>query len=99
MMFDVHYDNHVYQVQTNLFGKHNIYNILAAVSVAIHLGIDIRKALKSLKTFYGASRRFDIYDNLNIKNYKPTIIDDYDIIQQKFSQQLKQLRKSILKEK
>jgi len=77
MMFDVHYDNHVYPVQTNLFGKHNIYNILAAVSVAIHLGIDTRKALKSLKTFYGASRRFDIYDNLNIKNSKPTIIDDY----------------------
>ena len=49
MMFDVHYDNHVYPVQTNLFGKHNIYNILAAVSVAIHLGIDTRKALKSLK--------------------------------------------------
>ena len=77
MMFDVHYDNHVYPVQTNLFGKHNIYNILAAVSVAIHLGINTRKALKSLETFYGVSRRFDIYDNLNIKNSKPTIIDDY----------------------
>ncbi len=99
MMFDVHYNNRVYHVNTNLFGKHNIYNILAAVSVAIHLGIHIRRALKSLKTFYGASRRFDVYDNLNIKNSKPIIIDDYGHHPTEIQSTIKTIKEIYIKKK
>ena len=77
MQFDVIFSKHSYRVSTNLLGKHNVYNILSAISVCLHLGITITKAIKSLNSFFGASRRFDVYEEIPINKYKPIIIDDY----------------------
>ena len=77
MQFDVIFSKSTYKVSTNLLGKHNVYNILSAMSVCLHLGISITKTIKSLNSFFGASRRFDVYEGITINNYKPIIIDDY----------------------
>jgi len=76
MKFNFTYNNKIYSVSTNLLGKHNIYNILAAISVGIHLEIDIEKIVKYVSNFYGASRRFDLY-KATINKKAITIIDDY----------------------
>ncbi len=76
MKFDLKYNNKSYPVSTNLFGKHNVYNILAAIAVCIHLEIDIEKIIKSVSNFYGASRRFDLYKTV-INGSETIIIDDY----------------------
>ncbi len=76
MTFDIHYYDKSHRVTTNLLGKHNIYNILAAISVCIHLEIDIESIIKSVSNFFGASRRFDIYKAI-INNKEINVIDDY----------------------
>ena len=77
MIFEIVFKKKIYKVATNLLGEHNVYNILSAISVSLYLGISISKAIQSLKSFYGASRRFDIYKNIKINNYSPIVIDDY----------------------
>ena len=64
-------------MHTNLLGKHNVYNILSAISVCLHLGISMTDSIKSLNSFFGAKRRFDVYEDIYIHKYKPIIIDDY----------------------
>ena len=76
MKFNFTYNNKIYSISTNLLGKHNVYNILAAISVGIHLEIDIEKIVKYVSNFYGASRRFDLY-KATINKKAITIIDDY----------------------
>ena len=77
MTFEIIFKKKIYKVTTNLLGEHNVYNILSAISVCLYLGISISKAIQSLKSFYGASRRFDIYNNIKINKYFPIVIDDY----------------------
>ena len=77
MIFEIIFKKKIYKVATNLLGEHNVYNILSAISVCLYLGISISKAIQSLKSFYGASRRFDIYNNIKINKYFPIVIDDY----------------------
>jgi UDP-N-acetylmuramate--alanine ligase len=53
-------------------GKHNIKNALAVIAIAVNLGINFETIKKSLESFRGALRRFEIkYDN------DITVIDDY----------------------
>jgi UDP-N-acetylmuramate--alanine ligase len=50
-------------------GAHNIENALAAVSMAVHLGVDKMKAISSLATFRGVNRR--------LERYGERVYDDY----------------------
>ena len=60
-------------VATELYGDHNIYNILAALSVAFHLHIEPETIAKGIKTFKGIKRRLD-----TIGNYRDIlVIDDF----------------------
>ena len=77
MQFDVIFSKRTYKVCTNLLGKHNVYNILSAISVCLHLGISMTDTIKSLNSFFGARRRFDVYEDIYINKYNPIIIDDY----------------------
>ncbi|MGO2118858.1 MAG: UDP-N-acetylmuramate--L-alanine ligase [Fusobacterium sp.] len=54
-------------------GKHNIYNSLPVIYIAIKMGIKIETIKEKIKSFSGAKRRYDIL--LDNKEYK--IIDDY----------------------
>ncbi len=62
------------EVRLALTGEHNVYNALAAIAVALHLGIDRESIKRGLESFGGAKRRFEKKGVLpgNIQ-----IIDDY----------------------
>ncbi len=62
-----------YQFETKLKGIHNTENILASISVAHSLGIDIESISKSLKEFQGIKRRQDIV----FENEQLQVLDDY----------------------
>ncbi len=63
------------EIQLNIPGKHNILNSLAAVAVAIEMGIPYNTIFEGIKDFTGVKRRFEIgYRNEDKKIY---VIDDY----------------------
>lgn len=44
----------------NVYGRHNIENALAAISVCLHFGIDYNAIYLGLKTFTNVKRRFEV---------------------------------------
>ncbi|MBQ7674344.1 MAG: UDP-N-acetylmuramate--L-alanine ligase [Alphaproteobacteria bacterium] len=56
-----------------MFGKHNVQNALAAISVAVELGISEENVRLALGSFMGVKRRFTRVAEIN----GVTIIDDY----------------------
>ncbi len=65
------------QINLNMPGLHNVQNALAAVVVAIELGIEKEKIALALEKFEGIGRRFQMYGELNINEHKVLLIDDY----------------------
>lgn len=62
-----------YRVELGVVGIHNVYNSLAAVAVAEHLGIPSEIIVRTLAAFKGSERRFQLKGVVN----GFTIIDDY----------------------
>ena len=60
-----------YSVNLHMNGMFSVYNVLAAITAAIAMGIDIKVALKSLQNVHGVAGRFEIV------NKKPLVIVDY----------------------
>ena len=61
-------------VETPLPGRHNVQNALAALAVALELGVDLDAAKEALKQFAGVGRRFEA------KGETPggaLVVDDY----------------------
>lgn len=54
-------------------GEHNVNNALAALAVAVELGLDPVQCAGALKEFQGTRRRFEIIGRVN----GVTIVDDY----------------------
>lgn len=54
-------------------GKHNVYNALAAIAVALELAIPFEKIVESFAKFKNANRRFQFKGEVN----GITVIDDY----------------------
>ena len=72
--FDFKNENIVIEnIQLGLPGLHNIENAVAAIEVALHLGIDPEKIKKALASFLGVKRRFEYI----LKDQKHIYIDDY----------------------
>lgn len=61
------------RISIQLFGKYNLANALAVISVALHEGVSIEKIQNGLKTFNGMKRRQEIRAVVN----GITIIDDF----------------------
>jgi len=63
----------------NLPGLHNVLNALAAVSVAVELGIDDAAVQRALAHFKGVGRRFQRYGEVKLLKQAGsfTLIDDY----------------------
>ncbi|MCW3092662.1 MAG: UDP-N-acetylmuramate--L-alanine ligase [Ferruginibacter sp.] len=57
----------------NMGGEHNIENILAAITVAHHIGIKDEKIISAVADFKGVRRRFEYI----LKTSKQVYIDDY----------------------
>ena len=66
--------NTAFDIETNLLGDFNIYNILAAISTCYSMGISIDAIKDGIKDFKGAPGRFQI---IEISNKAPLIIIDY----------------------
>jgi len=61
------------RVQLQVPGEHNVHNALAAIAVALELGIDPSVFEKGLSSFGGAARRFEKKGMIG----KAILIDDY----------------------
>lgn len=60
-----------YPVNLHMNGMFSVYNVLAALTSAIAMGVDIKVALKSLQNIRGVAGRFEVV------NKKPLVIVDY----------------------
>ncbi|MCF7834958.1 UDP-N-acetylmuramoyl-L-alanyl-D-glutamate--2,6-diaminopimelate ligase [Candidatus Gracilibacteria bacterium] len=66
--FDIIYLGKKFHMKTFLPGTYNVYNILSALSVAVHIGLDMEQAVASLSGFKGVSGRMEAV-KLNGVNY------------------------------
>lgn len=61
----------------NLPGKHNVQNALAAIAVALSIGIDVLVIKQALACFPGVGRRFFIHGNMMLRDGAALVIEDY----------------------
>ena len=64
-------------ITLNMPGLHNVQNALAAIVIAIELGVEKTKIASALKKFEGISRRFQMYGELMFSDRQVMLIDDY----------------------
>ena len=60
-----------YDVKLVMNGMFSVYNVLAALTVALAQGFNIENSIKTLETIKGVAGRFEVVVN------KPTVIVDY----------------------
>ena len=64
-------------IQANLIGRHNVLNMLAAISTALSINISLVIIIKALSNFQGVSRRLQCHNQLIINKKIITYFDDY----------------------
>ena len=71
--YDLYYKDHfIKHLHFNMYGKHMVYNTLAAITTTLSMGIEIDVVEKALKKFKGVKRRFKetiIKDDVYIDDY------------------------------
>jgi UDP-N-acetylmuramate--alanine ligase len=67
------------QITLNLPGEHNVLNALAAIAVAVELGVEDAAVVRALASFKGVGRRFQRYGEVKLQSKagRFTLIDDY----------------------
>src|SRR3546814_13898313 len=58
-------------------GRHNVQNALAAVAVALHMGVSDEKIASGFNGFAGVKRRFTKVGEITAGEGVVTVIDDY----------------------
>ncbi|MBT9135581.1 MAG: UDP-N-acetylmuramate--L-alanine ligase [Firmicutes bacterium] len=72
--FDVYLrSEHVARAELKVNGRHNIQNALACLAVGNHLGLPMAAMLRTLASFAGTHRRFELKGHY----HGATVIDDY----------------------
>lgn len=66
-----------FSVHLNLPGRHNVLNALAAIAVGRELGVSSEAMQKSLSTFMGIGRRFEIQGEVLLPQGSVLLVDDY----------------------
>ena len=66
-----------YEIISNMPGRYNAMNSLAAISLARELDVPIKIIQKSIESFPGIGRRFEVLGGFEINNKKFTWVDDY----------------------
>ena len=74
---DRKYTQKKFEITINFPGEHFVRNTLAAISIALENGVQIKSIQKALKGFEGVARRYEIYNDVYVKEKKITVIDDY----------------------
>ncbi|MCQ8103445.1 UDP-N-acetylmuramate:L-alanyl-gamma-D-glutamyl-meso-diaminopimelate ligase [Methylomonas sp. SURF-2] len=83
------------EVTWNLTGQHNVYNALAAMAAARHIGIVPKDAIEALRRFRNVKRRMEII----VKHKGLTIYDDFAHHPTAIETTLDGLRKQVGKQK
>jgi UDP-N-acetylmuramate--alanine ligase len=65
------------RVELNLPGTHNVLNALAAIAVALELGVSEDAIRTALAGFHGVDRRLQQYGDVDTAVGRLTLIDDY----------------------
>lgn len=65
------------QIDLPMPGRHNVQNALAAIGVALELGIDDATIQKGFEKFGGVKRRFTKVGEIALDGGAATVIDDY----------------------
>jgi len=63
--------------ELNLPGRHNVSNAIAAVSVAVELGVELDSIRKALGSFSGVDRRLQVLATVDTAAGKVVFVDDY----------------------
>jgi UDP-N-acetylmuramate--alanine ligase len=82
------------EITLNMPGWHNMLNSLATIAVASRLKVDDAAIKKSLNTFKGVGRRFQINGDIAFDNGKLTLVDDYGHHPREISATLEALRQA-----
>ena len=83
MHFDVRIDDggdvssEIRDVTLNMPGGHNVLNALAAITVALELGVNVKSCKRALRRFAGIGRRAQSHGLLNFENGSAELLDDY----------------------
>lgn len=64
-------------IALNLPGRHNVLNALAAISVALELGVREQTIRDGLNGFQGIGRRFQVTDQVDVNGQAVMLVDDY----------------------
>lgn len=70
-----HKGNRLGTITLQVAGRHNIYNMLAALIVALEAGVDFATIAEEMSHFQGAKRRFQVISDAN----DILIVDDYAV--------------------
>ena len=76
-VIDNKYNHNEFDISINFPGDHFVRNILAAISIALEYGVSKNNIQSALANFEGVSRRYEIYNNILIKDKTIKVIDDY----------------------
>lgn len=67
--FDINYLGKIYHITTHMVGLFNIYNILAALGIALEIGVNIEKAITAIEEFMGVEWRMQRINHQGITAY------------------------------
>lgn len=74
-VFDVyHKEKRLGAIELSVPGRHNALNALAAISIALELGVDFEEIKKAIVKFRGTKRRFEI---IGQRENNILVVDDY----------------------
>jgi len=77
-LFDVITENaEPFTVELSMPGRHNALNALAAISVALELGVDVQSMQRTLHQFQGIGRRFQVRGTCRVGEGEVMLVDDY----------------------
>ncbi|WP_296701634.1 UDP-N-acetylmuramate--L-alanine ligase [Thiocapsa sp. UBA6158] len=65
------------EIDLNLPGRHNVLNALAAISVALELGVEEEAIARALSRFEGVGRRFMMSELTDMRGRRLLLVDDY----------------------
>jgi UDP-N-acetylmuramate--alanine ligase len=66
-----------FKIKLNYPGEHNVLNALAAIAIAIELGVSSEAICSALEQFAGVDRRFQQLGNYDFGKGSALLIDDY----------------------
>ena len=75
--FSVEGDFETFDITLNMPGKHNVLNALAAIAVALEIGVKTESIQTTLAKFEGIGRRFQLSEHSLQNGHNIKMVDDY----------------------